>query len=81
MVVRMRETRLLVKGPHDMDALHAGREYDLPANFAAYLIMEGKADFRPGRLKKFAPKEFTAPVKSKRMTAKEIIKTLTKLDD
>lgn len=66
MVVRMRETRLVVFDVKNPTALHAGKEYDLPKSYAAYLVMSKFAEFRPGRLRKFAPKEMVAPVHKKR---------------
>jgi hypothetical protein len=53
----------MVSGLHDMQALRAGVEYDLPRPFAEFLILSRKADYRPGRLDKFAPKEIRAPVR------------------
>lgn len=51
----------MVSGLHEMQALKAGVEYDLPNEFAKFLIVTKRAEYRPGRLKKFAPKEIRAP--------------------
>ena len=67
MVVRMRETRLICHGPQSVDMLRIGIEYDLPAAFAAFLILDGKADWMGGRLRKFAPKEICSPTEKKRV--------------
>ena len=61
MVVRMRETRVLCQAAHNPSVLFHGKEYDLPKEYAAYLILEKKADFMPGRLRGTRHREFQAP--------------------
>lgn len=73
MVVRMRETRVMVSGLHSITALRRGIEYDLPSPFAAYLICEGRAYWRPGRLEKFNPKQIHVPIRKEPVQLSKVL--------
>jgi hypothetical protein len=72
-VVRMRETRVMVSGLHSIDVLRSGVEYDLPSAFGAFLVCEGKADWRPGRLAKFAPDQIRVPVRKQPVRLSKVL--------
>ena len=83
MVVRMKETRMYVGDIKYPSVLVSGKEYDLPKEFAAFLILEKKATYIPGRLRKFAPKECLVPKEKKSLVSfsKFLQHHLVKLDE
>jgi hypothetical protein len=81
MVVRMKENRLIFFNPRNPTPLLAGREYDLPKVFAQALLAEKRAEYRPGRLRGFAPKEIPAPDHHTRMGFDNFVRGLARQRD
>lgn len=65
MIVRMLESRVICFDVANPTPLQHGREYDLPEAYAAYLIHQGKAEWRPGKkLRGTRHKEIAVPVRA-----------------
>lgn len=82
MIVRMKETRLVVFDRKNPTVLQSGAEYDLPKEYAAALILEGKAEFRHGnKLRGFSHKEIAAPTSGNKFGFGKFMKRLVSLED
>lgn len=77
MLVRMIETRVMMHGLKDAEVLYSGKEYEVPAAFGAYLVMDGRAEYRVGRLAKRVFQGYAlAGEKRRRSTMKKAFITL-----
>ena len=79
MLVRMVETRVMMYGLKDAEVLYSGKEYEVPEAFGAYLIMDGRAEFRVGKLAKKVFQGYALAGEKRRRSARK--KVFVTLDD